>query len=180
EYAVLKFSEEGNAVFKSTENFTSFEILTVDHTPAAAEECSYVVKDNGDLEFSFKAPMLNIEGSNLYEVEGVKVMAGEDVVAEGEGVAPGETGKITVSAPAAVRTRAEEPAYSIVLHNLSGTSEPVKAVKSIASGINSIDADTTAGKLYLLNGTVVEKNGNLAPGLYIEVKNGKAYKVIIK
>lgn len=179
EYAILKVTEEGNATFKSTENFTSFEILDVNHTPAAVEDFSYYENENGNIIFSFTAPVLNVDGSKLYEVEGATIYEGAVEIASLNEVKPGEVVKYTHSNPAQMRTRASDLGYSLVLHNISGESEPVAATLNTNTGILNIETSDSAAHLFNIDGTEVEK-ANLAPGLYIEVKNGKATKLIVK
>lgn len=180
EYAVVKVIEEGNAVFASTQPFTSFEIAAADHTPAVAEECSYTIDDKGNLEFSFVAPLLNISGSALYEVEGVRIYANDSLIGEGDSVTPGEATTVSIENSQSPLTRAEEPVYSIVLHNLSGESEPVIAVKNLETGVEEIALSNNDTRLYLINGMEINPDRKILPGVYIEIKNGKAHKVIQK
>lgn len=180
EYAVLKVTEESKVVFKSTSNFTSFEILDVDHTPGDVEDFTYFKNNNGDIEFSFRAPSLNKAGSKLYEVEGATLYEGAVEIAQLDDIMPGEVKKYTHSNPTQMRTRADEDAdYSVELHNMSGKSAPVSATLNSNTGINTIETAASESRLFNIDGTKAEK-GSLIPGVYIEVKNGKATKVIVK
>lgn len=180
DFAVLKVLEESNIVFSSTLPFTSFEILPADHTPSSAEECNYIVTNNGELEFSVKIPVLNVSGSALYEVEGVKIFSNETLIAEKSDVAPGEIAKVTVETDAPVLTRSEEePVFTVVLHNLSGESQPAVAQRSTPSGIENISSDNADTKRFSLEGIEI-KTGSAPAGAYIELRNGKARKVIVK
>lgn len=184
EYAVLKVEEESNVLFASTSPFTAFEILPVNHTPAEAEECSYLLLPTDEIEFSVKAPMLNIAGSSLYEIEGMKIYADDQLIAVGPAIAPGEVAKVTVDGTPVEPTRdaasVQEPVYTVVLHNLSGESSPKIAQKNVESGIENININDLSGKLYNINGVEVKSDSKPAAGLYIEIVNGNARKVIVK
>lgn len=62
----------------------------------------------------------------------------------------------------------------------NGESAPVFADVTIMTGVEAVAFDGAAeGVLYNINGTRVA-GGKLVPGIYVTVKNGKAYKIMVK
>lgn len=183
EYAVVKVTEDGNATFSADAPFTAFAIAPVDHTPAAAAKCKYVINDNGTITFSYTASELNVEGSKLYEILGVRVYADGELMAESEGCAPGEKASLVYGATNAI---ADEPAqaapeYTVTLHNLSGESEAAVAEHS-SSGIEDVAADKADGavRMFTTGGIEVDASSALPAGIYIELRGSKACKKIVK
>ncbi len=178
DFTVVKSTAPCEATFSADAPFSAFAIAPANHTPASADECSYITDADGTKTFKFTCPSLNTSGNALYEIESAKLLADGIQVAETADCTPGT--ESTIQLPAE-QLRAAEPEYTIVLHNLSGNSEPT-VFENATVGIESvaIDGDDATVRLFMLNGTEVSPSSKLPAGLYIELCGNRARKITVK
>lgn len=179
DYAVVKVEESCEAAFSAVEPFTSFSIIPFDHTPAGVGECVYSHDEDGILVFTFKAPSINVSGSALYEISGVRMYADGELIAESDECVPGMETRVAVTNPV---LRSGDPVYTVALHNLSGEGEAVVAEKAVVSSIDNlfVRGESKASRIFRLDGVEVTNSGALAPGVYIEFKDDVARKIIVR
>lgn len=183
---VLKVESDTESALVSTEPFSSIAITKYDHTPAEPEKSEYVKKEDGNLQFKWTNPDKNVNGTPLYELAGARILCDGNVIAETDECVPGQETQLIVEpadvpAPQADDADETEPVYTLVLHNLSGEKEHV-VKKNATTGIHSVETagEASSRVLYTLQGTQLKDGVTPAPGVYIEVLNGKARKITVK
>ncbi len=176
---VIRVTADCETTVSAEAPFTSFTIAPYDHTPAAAANCKYTKKDDGSMIFTWTCPAENTAGTALYEITEAAVVCDGETVATTTDCAPGKECELSVAAPAA---RDAAPAYTVVMRNLSGETSAEASLSGSPSGIEGVHTGTSAtpARIFTISGTEVKAGTELQSGIYIEIRDGEARKIIIR